>query len=470
LYPNLNNQRGVFNQGEQHNHFRLFLGDDIVSLLNKLLVFSKSKGYTSIVLSDESLLMHGMIETVLDALRDFSQQNADSVVLKVICYFRRHDHWIESAWKQWGLRQYSSIQEYIEERNQRFIDATISNFHRWEALVGRENVIVRVYEKDQMKGGILVNFLNILGIEYKPDKWKQVEKTNKAVNVGFSREVLEILALCKPLYSSAHDNILLNTFYELLGEEFQKKPFENYDLLSPVERLGLLEGFSDFYKTLAVDFLEREDGKLFYEPYPDKHDAYMPYQGLTLEKVVPVLMQAILTQHAQIQNLNGKIQTIEKERKEIHLTSHRFQRTTDKIQVVALKIKYLFTLAKFMLKLKKIKYFLKTPKVFDAGWYRRSNPDLSNWKISCYAHYLMHGWQEGRNPCPDFNVPWYLRKYPDVKQAGFEPLSHFMVIGWKEGKNPNPKFNTKKYLRNHPELKKSGINPLVHYLERGNRK
>lgn len=66
-----------------------------------------------------------------------------------------------------------------------------------------------------------------------------------------------------------------------------------------------------------------------------------------------------------------------------------------------------------------------------------------------------------------FDVEWYLRHYPDVAAAGIDPIRHYVVTGWQEARDPGPDFSTSAYLKANKDVAKSGINPLLHYIEFG---
>jgi GT2 family glycosyltransferase/glycosyltransferase involved in cell wall biosynthesis len=88
-----------------------------------------------------------------------------------------------------------------------------------------------------------------------------------------------------------------------------------------------------------------------------------------------------------------------------------------------------------------------------------------------------------------FDAGWYLTTYPDVAESGIEPLVHFTCIGGFEGRSPNrffdsdfyvrrhgaewagfaagPLFDTAGYLALHHDVAQSGMNPLLHYLRWG---
>ncbi len=61
-----------------------------------------------------------------------------------------------------------------------------------------------------------------------------------------------------------------------------------------------------------------------------------------------------------------------------------------------------------------------------------------------------------------FDAEWYLEQNPHIATYKFNPLAHFMLHGWKEGRDPSPDFNVKEYLVNHPELLELDLNPFSH--------
>lgn len=66
-----------------------------------------------------------------------------------------------------------------------------------------------------------------------------------------------------------------------------------------------------------------------------------------------------------------------------------------------------------------------------------------------------------------FDAGYYLAAYPDVAASGLDPLDHYLDHGWNEGRNPNPDFCTGFYLEAFPDVGGSGIHPYYHYLKWG---
>lgn len=107
--------------------------------------------------------------------------------------------------------------------------------------------------------------------------------------------------------------------------------------------------------------------------------------------------------------------------------------------------------------------------LFDPLWYLQTSPDVALAGGNPVWHWLLRGWQEGRQPNPLFNARWYIDKYADVARAGCDPLQHYLNFGAAEGRDPGPLFSTRWYLEQNPDVASAGANPLGHYLVHGQR-
>ena len=103
-------------------------------------------------------------------------------------------------------------------------------------------------------------------------------------------------------------------------------------------------------------------------------------------------------------------------------------------------------------------------RLFDAGWYVATYPDVKDCGRSPLAHYLEVGSARGRRPNPLFQPEWYRSQNPDVAESGDEPLDHYLASGWKEGRDPGPAFSVSDYLAANPDVAETGFEPLSHYL------
>ena len=127
---------------------------------------------------------------------------------------------------------------------------------------------------------------------------------------------------------------------------------------------------------------------------------------------------------------------------------------------------------------------------FDVLYYFEKNPDVKATGVNPVLHYLRNGKAEGRQPrppfegnpasapdsCspedltavrPHFDAAYYLAMHEDVRKSGLDPLGHYMSTGWREYRNPSANFNTATYLQLNKDVREAGINPLLHYANNG---
>ncbi len=106
--------------------------------------------------------------------------------------------------------------------------------------------------------------------------------------------------------------------------------------------------------------------------------------------------------------------------------------------------------------------------MFAASAYLAANPDVAAEAMAPLAHYVLHGWREGRNPHPLFANDWYLAQNPDVAaDGGISPLDHYLQHGWREGRWPNPLFDPRAYLDRYPDVAAAGVDPFTHFIAHG---
>ena len=105
---------------------------------------------------------------------------------------------------------------------------------------------------------------------------------------------------------------------------------------------------------------------------------------------------------------------------------------------------------------------LRQSGLFDEAWYAKRNPDVVAGRLEPLHHFLLQGWQEGRNPNPYFDIDYYLAENPDVRAAGINPLLHYILAGEACGRAPSAVFDTAWYASHHSVP--PGISALAHFL------
>lgn len=306
LYPNFNNKN--LNEGRSHNHtsWSFLVKEDPEKLnrdISKLLNFIHKHNIPKVIFSNEAWFLQENIIEIFEKINDLDSD----IQIKTISYLRRIDFWSESAWKQWGLKQYDSFEEFfnlglVQDR----FEGIFNFFNKCSQIIGQKNIIVRPYENKQLSEGLKSDFVKSIEIEYEAHNWNETEDKNLASNTGFNRDVLEILHYCQDLFSDVHDNHLFDLFSNLLSDEFRKKPFEDYALLSPQMRYDVIKRNLPFEKQIAEKYMGRQDAVIFYDPLPDLNEPWQPYEGLDLRKVIPIIVNLIDENNKLIMDLRKK--------------------------------------------------------------------------------------------------------------------------------------------------------------------
>lgn len=230
----------------------------------------------NVIISEETIYEYGMEKFITDARQKY--QN-----IKVIIYLRRQDRAIESRYNQHVKRlgECSSFENFIDS------DAVPKNYLDYilkldsiSQMLGKENLIVRIYEKQQLVGhNIITDFLSVLGIPLDQDDWCKSEQENHSLGdnyVEISRQVnsvqraKNILEGGNGIWSwsdwevqNDFQNVCMNLSYAFC-ENKGEVAFFTLD-----ERQRFLEKFAADNENIARKYLQREDGILFYDDRMD---------------------------------------------------------------------------------------------------------------------------------------------------------------------------------------------------------
>jgi len=212
---------------------------------------------------------------------------------KIIIYLRRQDRWIESWYNQQiknGNNLPSDMMEVVEHHD--YLLDYEKLLEVWANSFGKENIIVRVYEKEQLENGLLQDFLNVTNLG-NADEYPVVKKPR--FNAQLSRDAVEFLNVCNALSLSEEDNRWLKILVRKITNQFdQNIVFKNQSFLSPTQRVDVLNYYKEMNQRIAEKYLERDDKKLFYELWPNDAELWVPYSGLSPEFNLKVLVPMMI--------------------------------------------------------------------------------------------------------------------------------------------------------------------------------
>lgn len=216
-----------------------------------------------------------------------------SLDVRVIYYARRQDFLIESWYNQMVKSSRYRMTNRLDEELLRKIYPMILFDHTrvitpWAESFGRDNVIVRCYEKRQMKGDIIKDFAAATALSIDETFSRPGEKINSSLDLYHT----EFIRLCNQAFPDApeiNDFFIEHRFHQ--SRFFENRPKQN--LLSPKARIEILENYQGSNQHIAREYLGRDDGHLFYDPWPAPDDPWEPPRSITAEDLAPIITEMI---------------------------------------------------------------------------------------------------------------------------------------------------------------------------------
>ena len=237
--------------------------------LNKLEEIGRQ--YDKILLTDEGLWWgsHTRKNFWEQLKEDMNRRGLD---VRIIVYLRRQDSWIESHWAQ-NIRDGRTclpMHDYIGYMKDRGYPldyyAYISKFAE---IFGKDHLHIKILERGQFKGAehtLQSDFLDIFGLSLS-DGFRVKQDVYNAKFEGNYLEIKRLMNLVPELRSRKH--IVFAGITKMDMQNPTKRDYSKYSFFAPEDRKAFREQFEESNRRLAVEFLGREDGILFYDPPKD---------------------------------------------------------------------------------------------------------------------------------------------------------------------------------------------------------
>jgi hypothetical protein len=215
--------------------------------------------------------------------------------VRIICYCRRQDHFAESIYNE---RIKGGHPKELPAPGEIWNMDTYRLLGYYRDVFGADNIMVRPFEKNQFTGGdLFTDFLDLLGLSFRDDFQRPPEDT---CNISFNRDITELLRLYgggdfKDASCHLAQHVLVTHFSRDTLQRHKVDP----PLLSPQQRIAFLEHYEASNQAVARDYLNRPDGKLYLEPWPDPDESWEPYAGLGADKLSPLLLDLLVRQHVR---------------------------------------------------------------------------------------------------------------------------------------------------------------------------
>lgn len=246
--------------------------------------------YSTVVLSDEHIWNEPEMNTeFLSKLVE--HYKAMDVTLKIIVYLRRQDQVVQSYWAQ-KVKETSTItfEKYIEKKKYEYFRLDYATrLQEFADAVGKENVIVRCYEKQQYEGeekSIISDFLNIFGLKI-TDEYREIDKIR---NTSLDGPYLEVKRLLNTL---PQFKLKKSSVVELLSEQqgidyAESKPGGKKSYFTPESEKAFMQAYEQENIKVSKEYLQRPDGQLFYESYVDELEEGKSATGYSSKELVQI--------------------------------------------------------------------------------------------------------------------------------------------------------------------------------------
>ena len=276
-----------------------------------------AKEYSTIILSDE-LIWHRsqQIENFWSkTVEDFKKINCD---VKFHVYLRRQDLFIQSLWNQSIKampRIEKSFQECMETNHFKYYPLDFyEHLQKISKAVGRENLIVRVYERDQFEGEEHTLFSDFFKSVHLKLTDNFVEEDNER-NIALEGNYLEIRRLMNtiPKYKDMEDfmrSAVYNANEALVLDGTLKKT----GMFSYEGQLEYLKQFEESNRRVAIEFLGKEDGILFYDPVK-KMEQWKLDPANMYRDIILTMGNALCNQEKKIEKLEERLKSDEEKLK-----------------------------------------------------------------------------------------------------------------------------------------------------------
>lgn len=268
------------------------IAEKIIELVNK---------YGCILLSNETLFFHMLTFERCTWLQKIIELCNDIKII-IIAYLRKQCDYIESFYNhrvKWQ-KITMDIQTWYQNSNMEQLLDYEKNLSFFENIVGKENMRVKVYEKEQFFGGnIYSDFLTTLslpetnGYEYPP----------KRANQSFDHVSFQVKKIINKANITQND--LQRTFFYPALDNIKEDSFTNKTavpnfILSHEEKQAFMKHWNSINHRVAMKYFGRDDlflSEINLTPPP------IPTDREILERGIQVLSTALVYTNKEIQKL-----------------------------------------------------------------------------------------------------------------------------------------------------------------------
>ncbi|MBN1121879.1 MAG: hypothetical protein JXJ17_12425 [Anaerolineae bacterium] len=239
-----------------------------------------AKDMDRIILSSE-----GFFELDDQGVSELSEVLKDYDV-EIVIYLRRQDKYLEALYRHFvfdaGARFTESIEDYSKHVPN--IDY-LAKIECWKTHFKTSPLHVIPYERDTLiEQDIVADFASRFNIDI--DGFSRVDAD---INASISNELYQLLLTTNRAYWQSRD--MPAEFLWFLKHNLPEEQ-EKTSLLSPEQRIQLLDRFEESNRQLAERYIPASAGVLFKEPLPKPDQPYQKFSSLNVETIQTLLESA----------------------------------------------------------------------------------------------------------------------------------------------------------------------------------
>ena len=233
---------------------------------------------------------------------------------KVICYLRRQDLRLESAYQE-AIKTVPGLSKTFEQwvNNAHFMESRLNYdafISKWANAFGDSNVIIRPFERTQFtNGSIFDDFLSIMNIDI--NEMFVLPKPEQS-NVAISQDFIEVIRLCNsiPIFSVEEeqkkdfDKRWPREVAFLAPKSSKNTPEKKNSFITPLQRENLMKKYHEGNSNIARKYLNRPDGILFHDSIVD--DKTPVDHEFSAKNLTPILTEMIYGLTTRLNNLEEK--------------------------------------------------------------------------------------------------------------------------------------------------------------------
>ena len=299
------------NYNDEHKLKQKELNEKAYSELEKC-----GKKFENIILSDEQIWYRcNYEEKFWERLKeDFGKIDCK---VKVVVYLRRQDMIVQSLWNQlikMHRRKIHTFEESLEINDYDYFPLDyFKQLKNIEEHIGKDNLIVRVYEKKQLKNQSLYeDYFDIMGVKLN----EKFTYNQVAGNVGLTGNYIEIKRIINGVtdYRKMEDflcrPIINASIYGNSIEPQKKVSFFSYD-----EQIEFLNKYEKSNNQVAKYYLNKNTG--LFEEEKKEFPKWKVDNEKMYRDVIISMTEVFCRQQQQIQDLQNKYNEISDIRKEL---------------------------------------------------------------------------------------------------------------------------------------------------------